>query len=74
MDLEPCSRADFDIAVIRYAGMDGWRAKIVSGQRCEGYVDGRLVLRLERRGIYAAHFKAHEEPRPHVSMEGFRYR
>lgn len=74
MDLEPCSAKEFDLAVIRYASMPGWRSRIVQGQRCEGYVDGHLVLLLRRRGEYAEHFRARVEAEPYVPVEGFRYK
>lgn len=74
MDLEPCSAREFDIEVIRYTGMDGWRYRIIEGVRCEGYVGGRLVLLIRRRGDYAEHFRAPSTAPVHVPREGFRYR
>lgn len=76
MDLIPCSAREFDLAVIRYASMDGWRMHEVVGRKIEGYVDGRLVLLLRRKGNtpYAEHFRAPVVAKPHVPREGFTYR
>lgn len=74
MDLEPCTAREFDIEVIRYASMPGWRSRIIEGERCEGYVDGRLVLLLRRRGEYAEHFRAHLNEAVVVPMDEGRYK
>lgn len=58
MGLEPCSARDFDIEVIRYASLPGWRPRIAEGERRRGLRHGWLVLRMQRRDIYAAHFRA----------------
>lgn len=75
MTLEPCTAREFDIDVIRYASMPGWRSRIVEGERCEGYVDGRLVLKITRRGDYAEHFRVPREETPvRILPAGFRYK
>lgn len=74
MDLQPCTAREFDVEVIRHANQPGWSYRIVHGVRCEGYIDGRLVL-LMRNGrkieYYAAPMPAGPVP---VLPEGFTYK
>ena len=74
MDLEPCSALEFDAAAYSYARKPGWAYRIIHGKRCEGYVDGRLVLLMRARGIYAEHFRAPREVVSAAHLEGFTYR
>jgi len=76
-DLIPCTAKEFDRATLYYASQGGWSMRSRHGEWSKGYVNGRLVLLLRRRGKtpYADHFMA---PRPEAPVrvlpEGFRYR
>jgi hypothetical protein len=73
-DLEPCTALEFDATAYACARKPGWSYRIIHGHRCEGYLDGRLVLLMTRRGDYADHFRAPPPKVERVPEEGFRYR
>lgn len=74
MDLEPCTALEFDATAYACARKPGWNYRIVHGRRCEGYIDGRLVLLMRKGPNGPEHFREPPAKVVRVPDPGFRYR